>query len=102
MSQEKQNHVKKNKRQIIIYLLFAFVSISAQGSPDFVLKGDARPAARDTLQVSSVNDMSHYTFKWTRGDALGTFEGVDGEMILLDGVCSNCPFCILRQKMASP
>lgn len=75
MSREKQNHVKKNKRQIIIYLLFAFVSISAQGSPDFVLKGDARPAARDTLQVSPVNDMSQYTFKWTRGDALGTFEG---------------------------
>ena len=41
----------------------------------FVLNGMERPVAGSTLSyTSSKIDLSEYTFKWTRGDALGRFD----------------------------
>ena len=41
---------------------------------DFALTGDEQPKAGESLSVSSNGDLSGYAFKWTRGDALGTFD----------------------------
>ena len=43
-------------------------------SMDFTLKGDEQPTVGDSLCVCFGGDMSQYTFKWTRGDALGVFD----------------------------
>ena len=44
----------------------------------FVLNGTERPVAGSSLFYSSLlNDMSQFSFRWTRGDALGNFNETD-------------------------
>ena len=54
------------------YYLNAF-RISAH-SVDFTIEGDDRPVVNGSLCVSANGDLSQYIFRWTRGDALGTFD----------------------------
>ena len=55
---------------LILFYCFLFV----KGQPIFMLVGEARPTIGTSLSVFSDSDLSQYTFKWTRGDAFGTFD----------------------------
>lgn len=41
---------------------------------NFALSGDERPVIGDSLSVFAEGDLSQLSFKWTKGDALGTFD----------------------------
>ena len=56
----------------------------------FVLNGTERPVAGSSLSVSSqIGNLLQYTFKWTRGDALGTFD---------DTVLSSTPDYVITEN----
>ena len=57
----------------LVVTLFGCIS-SICGQPLFLLEGENQPTIGTSLMVSSDGDLSEYTFKWTRGDALGTFD----------------------------
>ena len=60
-------------RQSLFLILF-YCFLSVKGQPIFMLLGEARPTIGTSLSVFSDSDLSQYTFKWTRGDVLGSFD----------------------------
>jgi len=63
------------KKVLAIVLLIQSIICSAQ---TFTLNGIERPVEGDTLSISSsMDNISELFFKWTRGDALGTFNETD-------------------------
>ena len=45
-----------------------------QNKPVINLYGTERPIVGDSLYIYSDSDLLHYSFKWTKGDAFGTFD----------------------------
>ena len=64
-----------NNQHKFYYLNALRISVHREGHvPDFALNGNERPIVGDSLSVSSNGDLSGYAFRWTKGDALGTFD----------------------------
>ena len=79
---------KKNTLSTIVILFLTLQGATCRAqTPDggFWLTGDERPVCGNSLCVRTGGDLSHYTFRWTRGDALGTFD--DGKPLSAEPAC---------------
>ena len=65
----------------IFVFFFVCAGLCLAQEPPFALKGDEQPTVGSVLSLASDVDVSEYTFKWIKGDALGTF---DEETVLSD------------------
>lgn len=65
----------------IFVFFFVCAGLCPAQEPLFALKGDEQPTVGSVLSLASDVDVSEYTFKWIKGDALGTF---DEETVLSD------------------
>ena len=66
---------------VIFVFFFVCAGLCPAQEPLFALKGDEQPTVGSVLSLASDVDVSEYTFKWIKGDALGTF---DEETVLSD------------------